>query len=123
MSHRREQVALGVYVACFALGAAFHLRDFIADAPFPYRFGPLPLQVFWTALLPLDVATASAILFGRRRTGVTLALATMVGDVAANSYAWLGLRMWQFGYAVQLQSLFLGFVVGSAPPLWQGRRR
>lgn len=108
---------LGVYVLCFAAGATNHLRDFLARGPRPYAGVPLPLEVFWSALLFLDLCVVVLLLGGRRRAGLALAAAVMIADVAANTTATVLLR-WEIGWALVLQSLFLGFVVGSLPLLW-----
>ena len=106
-----------MYLVCFGVGALNHARDFLARGWRPYAFAPAPVEVFWTALIGLDLAVMLLLLTGRRRTGVALAVAVMVADVAVNSdVAWrLGFG---FGYALQLQSLFLGFVLGSSPLVW-----
>lgn len=110
-------VALGLYAVCFAGGAFNHARDFLGHGPRPYAAAPLPLEVFWSALLPLDVAVVILLCCGRRRAGLLLAAAIMVVDVAANSYA-VRTYGWDVSTALQLQSLFLGFVLGSLPFLW-----
>lgn len=110
-------VALGLYAVCFAGGAFNHARDFLGHGPRPYAAAPLPLEVFWSALLPLDVAVVILLRGGRRRAGLVLAAAIMVVDVGANSYA-VRAYGWDFSTALQLQSLFLGFVLGSLPFLW-----
>lgn len=68
-------------------------------------------------LVLLDALTVVFLLSGRRRAGLALAVCIMVLDVAVNSLAHYILGG-AFGYALQLQSLFLGFVLGSVCFLW-----
>ena len=111
------RIALAVYVGCFAIGAVNHGRDFVALGWRPYAFAPLALEAFWTSLLLLDIGVVILLLLGRRRLGLTLAAAVMLVDVAANTYATDALG-YDLGSALQLQTLFLGFVLGSLPWLW-----
>lgn len=99
-------VALG-----FGFGAATHALDFVHFGWWPYRFGPLPLNVFWNALVVLDATIVVLIVAGRRIAGLALASSVMIVDVAANTYAWLGLGFSAFAVSVPLQSAFLGFVL------------
>lgn len=108
-----------VWTLAFLGGAFNHLRDLIARGWLPYRAAPLPLNAFWSALLPVDLAVA-ALLWWRPRWGVGLGVAVMLVDVAVNTEV-----VRRAGVAlhpmVQLQILFLGFVLGSAPLLWRRR--
>src|SRR5262249_23751027 len=93
------------------------------DGFLPYRHVPQAINIFWTSLTVLDLLTVALIWF-RPRAGVVLALSIMVADVAVNSYVNFGLQQdpWVHWYAcasIQLQSLFLGFVAGTAPFLWE----
>lgn len=103
------------------LGGAFnHARDLIERGWLPYRAAPLPLNLFWSALLPIDVAVV-VLLWWRLRWGVVLGMAVMLVDVAVNTEVVrrAGVAMHPM---VQLQILFLGFVLGSSPVLWSRRR-
>ncbi|HEV7694437.1 MAG TPA: hypothetical protein VGO52_26610 [Hyphomonadaceae bacterium] len=71
------------------------------------------MNVYWTSLALFDPLTV-ILLWTRRRYGVWLGIAVMVTDVAINSYAAYGLGFSGFGLFLQLQSLFGGFVLGSA---------
>jgi hypothetical protein len=84
----------------------------------PYRLGPSFLRVFWTLLVILDPAVIALLTFGWRRTGLVAACSLMLADVAANSYAAFALHYQGFSLALPLQTLFLGFVLGSAGFLW-----
>jgi hypothetical protein len=48
----------------------------------------------------------------------------MVSDVAVNSYAKYGLGFggWYGDLSLQLQTLFLGLVIGAAPLIWLSER-
>ncbi|MGK6323499.1 hypothetical protein ACMGDM_10465 [Sphingomonas sp. DT-51] len=93
-------VALGL-----GLGAAFHAADFLHHGWWPYRFGPSPLNLFWNALLPLDVVVI-ALLAWHWRLGLLAASLLMAADVAVNFYAWRALGFEAFASAVPLQAMF-----------------
>jgi hypothetical protein len=76
------------------------------------------LKLFWTLLVLLDPTVIALLLFQRLRSGLLLALAIMLADVAANSYAAFALHFRGFSTALLLQTLFLGFVLGSISFLW-----
>lgn len=114
----RERIIIWVYVLAFAAATAFHASDIIRGGWLPYRFAPLFLNSYWTALLFLDALVVGLLLGGWLRSALSLAVAIMVTDVAANSYAFLGLGFAEFAISLQLQTAFLGFVLGSAPFLW-----
>lgn len=109
-----------VWTLAFLGGAFNHARDLIERGWLPYRAAPLPLNVFWSALLPVDLAVA-ALLWWRPRWGVALAVAVMVTDVAVNTEVVRRASV-AMPPMVQLQILFLGFVLGSAPLLWRRQR-
>ncbi|MWV28818.1 hypothetical protein [Aurantiacibacter rhizosphaerae] len=100
------------------IGIRNHTADVLADGWLPYDYAPLALNWFWTLLLPIDVIVGALVAL-RQRAGVVLGVLVMLADVGVNSwYAyrtdWLDLFR-----ALQFQSLFLGFVIGTAPMLWQ----
>ena len=115
---------LAVQVVCFVGAGLNHARDIWQGGWLPYEAAPLPMNAYWTALAPLDLL-AAGLLLTRPKAGVAVALLIMVSDVAVNSYAHygLGFRGWYGDLALQLQSTFLGFVVGAAPLVWWARDR
>jgi hypothetical protein len=108
-----------LYALCFLGGGFTHARDLWADGFLPYPFAPLWPNIYWTSLTFFDPLAAVLVLW-RPRAGLVLAVLIMVSDVAINSYVSYGLPDWGFrsGLDLQLQSLFLGFVLGSCPFLW-----
>lgn len=116
-----QRIALGVYVACFAIGTVSHALDFVVLGLRPYSWGPPLLEAFWSSLVLLDPVAAALLLFGKRRAGLALAAIIMVCDVAANSYAVFVLGIEGFAIALPLQAAFLGFVLGSIGFLWPAR--
>jgi hypothetical protein len=112
--HRRTRAVIAVYIACFAIGACNHARDFAARGWRPYDFAPWPLEAFWSALILLDTL-AIVLLLRWRRAGLLLAAAIMLADVGVNAYALLALGWHEIAVAMALQALFLGFVLGSLP--------
>ena len=113
------QKVLVFQAACFLEAAVGHLLDFYQRGWLPYRHAPLPLAIFWSTLAPLDLLAVWWLL-RRPRAGLVLGTLIMVSDVAVNSYAKYALG-YQGGYwdvSAQLQSAFLGFVLGCLPFLW-----
>lgn len=113
MSRRAQQVALAIWTVAFLIGAFNHARDLAGGGWLPYGFAPLGCNIFWTALLPIDLAVV-ALLWTRRRIGVWLGVVVMVADVAVNSWFSYSHNFPELTSALQLQTLFLGFVLGSA---------
>lgn len=108
-----------LYATCFVGAGLNHAHDLWLGGWLPYMPAPLPMNVYWSLLTVLDPLTA-ALLFWRPRAGMVLAVLIMISDVAVNSYGKYGL-----GYgglvgdaSLQLQTLFLGFVVGTVPFAW-----
>jgi len=117
----RTRLVLGLYVACFGVGALNHARDFLTYGWRPYNWGPHLLEIFWTSLIALDVLVIMLVLSKFRRAGLLLATAVMLADVTANTYALVVLGIPAFGLAVPLQATFLGFVLGTLPFVWPSR--
>ncbi len=84
--------------------------------------GPPLINAYWASLTALD-PLAVILLIHSPRAGLILALAIMLTDVAINSVAtfmyWDTDGRYAVDYAVQLQTAFLGFVLGSAIFLWK----
>jgi len=79
---------VAVYVAGFADGTGDHLRWMTHGGIHAYArsYPQVPIQVFFVALIVLDPLTM-VLVGGVRRTGIWLAIAVMVLDIAAN---WFG---------------------------------
>jgi hypothetical protein len=118
VNRSQKNIVLAIYILCFAAATLNHLLDFLRGGWLPYTTGPALLTLFWTALVLLDPLVIGLLLFHRLRSGLSLALAIMLADVAANSYAAFVLHFPGFWPALQLQILFLGFVLGSITFLW-----
>jgi hypothetical protein len=90
---------------CLAAASIVHINDLWQHGWLPYRFAPLPLNVYWTALASLD-ALAALLLLARLRAGLALTLLIIVSDLALNLLArfYVGLRLQTF--ALSLQVLF-----------------
>lgn len=114
----RVRVALACYVICFTIGVLSHGHDFLTYGWRPYRWGSIPLEMFWTSLILLDVSVVALLLIGRRRSGLLAAFTIMILDVAANSYALFGMGIEAFARNLVMQSAFFGFVVGSIAFVW-----
>lgn len=62
---------------------------------------------------------AALLLWKRRNLGVLMTAIIMIADVAINSYATYGLGIAFQSFApLQAQTLFLGFVLGALPVVW-----
>ena len=95
-----------VFALCLAAASIVHINDLWQHGWFPYRFAPLPLNVYWTVLAFLD-ALAALLLIVQPRAGLVLTLLVIVSDVTLNLFArfYLGLRLQTL--ALSLQVLFL----------------
>ena len=117
------RIALAVYVLCFSIGTYTHLVTVWHHGWLPHPSAPIAMNIFWTALTVLDPAVVLALLSGWRRTGLALALGIMVADVAVNSFAFYGLGMSGFSAALQMQTAYGGFVLGSIAVLWPRKEK
>lgn len=119
----RVRVILITYVAAFCIGTATHLDGLLHRRWFPQH--PF-LNIYWTSLALLD-PLAAVLLIRAPRAGLLLALVIMLSDVGINSagsYLYLDASgRYAIDYFVQLQSAFLGFLLGSAPFVWTHIRR
>ena len=109
--HAHRLFAL-VFACGFLIGGANHARDIVQGGMLPYHSVPMSVNVFWTALCPLDFA-AGALVWRWSAPAVRLGLLILLADVAVNSWlAYLsGLHVASFE-PLQVQTLFLGFVLG-----------
>jgi hypothetical protein len=114
------RLVLGVDVLAFLIGTGTHLMSLVRGVWLPHH--PF-LNAFWGSLTFLDPLTA-VLLLRAPRAGLLLALLIMITDVGINSAAsYLYLEApgkYAIDYFVQLQSIFLGFLVGSMPFVWDG---
>ena len=80
------------------------------------------VTAYWTSLTVFDPLAVFLLIFAPRK-GLLLALVIMLSDVAINSgvtYTDLPpASPYAVDYGVQLQTAFLGFVLGSIPFLWR----
>jgi membrane protein HdeD len=118
--HLRPCWLLAIYAVCLLGAGLNHAHDLWQGGWLPYRMAPLLLNWYWTSLTLLD-SLAVVFLLVKPRIGSLLTLAIIVSDVAVNSYAIyaLGNSGWYSLASLQLQTLFLGFVLGSFPFLWR----
>jgi len=112
------RLVLLVYAIAFLIGTSTHLAGILRGLWFPHH--PL-LNAYWTCLLFLDPLTV-VLLVRTPKAGVLLALIIMLSDVLINSavsYLYLNAGgPYAVNAFVQLQSVFLGFLLGSAPFVW-----
>ncbi|MGN5377768.1 hypothetical protein ACQ4WX_08950 [Streptomyces lasalocidi] len=124
---RRARAALVLYAAGFLEGTGAHAADLARGGLHAYAgFGPLPLQVFFVALIVLD-PLAAVLILRVRPAGIRLATAVMTLDVLAN---WYANRSWVVAHPTALLrpvglppiTLFGLFVVATAPALLRAVR-
>ena len=112
---RWASITLGVYVGAFLVGTVSHIVDFAQQGADVYATAPPALRLFFVALVVIDPVVVVLIL-RLRRSGVLLAVAVMVADVAAN----LAMTAIDQGWALALTLPLFGVVVlATAPPLWR----
>ena len=80
-------------------------------------------ELYWSALLFLDLAVVVLLASGRIRPGLLLSVAIMVSDVAVNIIAARLAGFTDFGEALLWQSAFLGFILGSVGFVWRATKR
>lgn len=117
---RVQKACLAVWMLAFAVGTVTHIRDVLANGWLPRPDAPLAIGIFWKALTLVDPFVV-VLLATRRRFGLALGLTVMIIDVLVNSYVWYGQGVPGLAMAIQLQTLFLGFVLGSIAFLWHAR--
>jgi hypothetical protein len=113
---RRVQLTLAVYAIAFLIGTSTHLIGVLRGWWMPHH--PF-LNAYWASLTFLDPLVVF-LLIRSPRMGLLVAVAIMVTDVGVNSIATYFNTdgRYEVDYFVQLQTAFLGFVLGSAPFLW-----
>jgi hypothetical protein len=114
---RAKTAALLLLSFCLAIGGATHVFDIASGGLLPYRFAPLPINAFWSSLAVIDFV-AILLLWTHRNLGLLTALGIMLMDVAVNSYTMYVLNLFPSFIPLQLQTLFLGFVLGCITFLW-----
>lgn len=112
------QLTLAVYVFAFLIGTSTHIIAIVRGWWLPHH--PI-VNAYWGSLTVLD-PLAIILLIRSPQRGLVLSAMIMVSDVAMNSFASLMYfhpgEEYAASYALQLQTAFLGFVLGSAPFLW-----
>lgn len=117
-----ERVVVFVLCLCLLIGGATHIFDNLYYGFLPYKFVPQWINIYWTALAVVDIV-AVYLLIKYRNAGLLLTLAIMFSDVAINSIAFYSLNVISDSSALQLQTLFLGFCIGSSIWLWQSKTK
>lgn len=118
MRHIDRRLAVGILVAGFAIGTTTHVLQLVNRGWVVNPSAPIWMNGYWTALTFLD-PLAAVLLLRSRRAGLVLAFAIMLSDVAINTYA---MRLFDFPglpAALQLQTVFLGFLLGATGFLWE----
>ena len=115
-----RRITVFVLAGSLTIGAAFHWIDIYQAGFLPYKAAPLAINIFWTMLAVVDLL-AAYLLVRQRKLGLILTLVIMVMDVGVNSYAAYELDLFSAFWPLQLQTLFLGFSLGSVGFLWLDR--
>ncbi|HEY0043441.1 MAG TPA: hypothetical protein VGB62_02720 [Allosphingosinicella sp.] len=114
-SSRATAIVLVIWVLCFLIGTFTHTRTLLGYGWLPYDWVPMPVNIFWTLLTFAD-PLAALLLLVRRNAGIVLGLAIMIADVAINT--WVAYGYQGLSGALQAQTLFLGFTLGSFRLIW-----
>jgi hypothetical protein len=102
------------FACCFAIGGANHARDLVQGGVLPYHSVPLAINAFWTLLGPVDFALA-ALIWIRPKTAIGSGLFVLLLDVGVNSWIAYFSNLHASSFEpLQVQSLFLGFVLAGA---------
>jgi membrane protein HdeD len=103
-----------IYAICLTGAGLNHARDIVNGGWLPYRSVPTAVNWYWSSLTAVDLLAAT-LLFIQPRAGLLLTLAIIVSDVGINSYVRYSVipEGWYGEVSLQLQTLFLGFVLGS----------
>ncbi len=101
---------LFLFALCLLGASVGHATQVWQGGWLPYRFAPLPLNAYWTALTFLD-PFAAILLLCLPRSGLLLALVIITSDVAINFFARFYLGFHLGALALVLQSLFFLAVV------------
>jgi membrane protein HdeD len=109
---RLDRPVLVVFTFCLIGASLVHVIDIWQHGWLPYRFAPLSLNAYWTALTFLD-ALAAVLLLLRPRTGLALTLFIIASDVALNLFARFYLDLHLRAVALTLQLLFLVVLAGA----------
>ena len=113
----RLRVILAVWILGFLIGTTTHILDLVLGGVDVYAGFPAPVRIFWVALTLLD-PLAVLLVASRRRAGVVVGVLIMVADVAVNWTVFATVE--GFGlFGLVNQSLFFGFVLLTARPLWR----
>jgi hypothetical protein len=109
-----------IYAFCLTGAGLNHACDIINGGWLPYRSVCTALNWYWTSLTVVDLLAAT-LLFIQPKAGLLLTLAIIVSDVGINSYVRYSVIPggWYGEVSLQLQTLFLGFVLGSFPCLFR----
>lgn len=107
-----------IWCVCLIISGATHIFDNFYFGLLPYKFAPLWLNIYWSALGVLDLF-AVFLLLKYRLQGIFLTLAIMSGNVLVNSVAYYSLGIISDAWPLQLQTLFFGFCLGSMFLLWR----
>lgn len=108
-------------VVGFVIGTTTHVLQLVNSGWLVFAAAPIWMIAYWTSLTLLD-PLAAMLLLRARRAGLILATTIMLSDVAVNTHALYGLKLPFAVWALQLQMLFGGFLLGAAGFLWESRR-
>jgi hypothetical protein len=87
-----------------------HVSDLLTHGWLPYRFAPLPFNIYWTSLTLLDALAAIVFLYDLR-VGLAFALVIITSDVALNLFGRFELGLHLNSLALSLQFVFLVLVI------------
>jgi hypothetical protein len=113
--------ALAVYALAFAFGTLVHVTILLHSWRSPPHPVVSPWLVYGYDTLAFFDPLVIFLLLRLPRAGLLLALAIMLADVGVNTaygHFHPSIGSYAADYGAQANSVFLGFVLGSAPILW-----
>lgn len=115
-----ENTVLGVLCLCLFIGGITHVIENVNHGFLPYKFAPTWINVYWSALAVIDLL-AVYLLLTKRNPGLVLTFMIMTTDVIINSYSLYVLEIIHEFWRLQLQSMFLGYVLAANVILWKSK--
>ena len=113
----RMRVVRFVWMAGFAVGTTTHTLDLVLGGADVYADFRPETRLFWVSLTLID-PLAVVLLALYRRAGVALGVLIMLADVAVNWTVFATVDGFGLPGLIN-QSLFCGFVLLTARPLWR----
>lgn len=107
-----------IWIGGFTVGALSHIWDILHAGTRAYDGYAEPIRFFWFSLALIDPFVVF-LLWDKRRSGVVLAVLTIMIDYAVNVSVSLPLSVGSVPAGLTRLTLFAAVVLGTAPMLWR----